>query len=284
MDRQAGVESSSRNQTAPAVVSRISSHSPDPGDAPISMRLDEQQPTSTNRLLSSSNKSTLDLSSATLQLKTSDGYQFSINLSAAFQSRVLRDMYEVMMRRGGTKVEQKSGNRSFLLDPESNVIDLGDQIRGSTLARIIEYCNHHQDDDRFDCEVNPTLAQATASLEESELDRNSGAIGGSEASIVPSNPPSMLAEEEFGPQCFEAFPQWDRDFINPLSPKALVELVRAANYLDVIGLLNLGCIKLAQIISGKTIEQVREMFGIRNDFSGDEEEQIREINRWLELN
>jgi S-phase kinase-associated protein 1 len=36
------------------------------------------------------------------------------------------------------------------------------------------------------------------------------------------------------------------------------------------------------MMKGKSIEEIRELFNIENDFTPEEEEQIREENKWAE--
>ena len=62
----------------------------------------------------------------------------------------------------------------------------------------------------------------------------------------------------------------------------LIDLVVASNFLDIEGLLNLGCAKVASLIKGKSVEEIRDLFGIENDFTPEEEAQIREENKWAE--
>ena len=57
---------------------------------------------------------------------------------------------------------------------------------------------------------------------------------------------------------------------------------KAANYLDVKGLLDVGCKWVANMIKGKSPEDIRSTFNIRNDFTPEEEEQIRRENEWAE--
>lgn len=58
--------------------------------------------------------------------------------------------------------------------------------------------------------------------------------------------------------------------------------MQAANYLDLKSLLDLACAKVATLIKGKTPEQIREQFNITNDFTPEEEQQVREENSWAE--
>merc|ERR1711892_1660297 len=75
--------------------------------------------------------------------------------------------------------------------------------------------------------------------------------------------------------------QWDADFVD-VDQELLFELILAANYMDIKPLLDLTCAKVASMIKGKTPEQIRKTFNIQNDFSPEEEAQVREENKWCE--
>ncbi|XP_023223003.1 S-phase kinase-associated protein 1-like [Centruroides sculpturatus] len=59
---------------------------------------------------------------------------------------------------------------------------------------------------------------------------------------------------------------WDADFLK-VDQGTLFELILAANYLDIKGLLDVTCKTVASMIKGKTAEEIRNTFNIKNDFT-----------------
>ena len=59
-----------------------------------------------------------------------------------------------------------------------------------------------------------------------------------------------------------------------------VPIKQAANYLDIKSLLDLTCQTVADMIKGKTPEEIRKTFNIKNDFTPEEEEEVRRENQW----
>lgn len=55
---------------------------------------------------------------------------------------------------------------------------------------------------------------------------------------------------------------------------------QAANYLNIKSLLDLTCQTVADMIKGKTPEEIRKTFNIKNDFTPEEEEEVRRENAW----
>ena len=73
--------------------------------------------------------------------------------------------------------------------------------------------------------------------------------------------------------------KWDAEFVNVDKP-TLFDLIMAANYLDIKSLLDLTCMTVADMIKGKTPEEIRKTFNIENDFTTEEEEELRRENQW----
>jgi len=76
--------------------------------------------------------------------------------------------------------------------------------------------------------------------------------------------------------------EFDAKFIEIDDLEEIFDIIMAANYLDIKSLLDLSCAKIATLIRGKTPEEIRKTFGIVNDFTPEEEAQIREDNKYAE--
>jgi len=51
--------------------------------------------------------------------------------------------------------------------------------------------------------------------------------------------------------------------------------IKAANYMDIKPLLLLMCAKVASMLKGKTPTEIRREFNIKEDYTPEEEEQVR---------
>lgn len=71
-------------------------------------------------------------------------------------------------------------------------------------------------------------------------------------------------------------------FLDTMEMELLFEVIKAANFLEIESLLDLTCAKVATMLKGKSVEEIRETFGIENDFTPEEEEEIKKENAWCE--
>ncbi|GMS89742.1 hypothetical protein PENTCL1PPCAC_11917 [Pristionchus entomophagus] len=76
-------------------------------------------------------------------------------------------------------------------------------------------------------------------------------------------------------------PEWDQKFLK-VDQKTLCELMLASNYLDIRGLMDSVAKIFANMIRGKSTEEIRKTFNIVNDFTSEEEEKIRKANTWCD--
>jgi S-phase kinase-associated protein 1 len=72
---------------------------------------------------------------------------------------------------------------------------------------------------------------------------------------------------------------WDTDFVK-VEQSVLFDLILAANYLNIKDLLDLTCQTVADMIKNKTPEEIRRTFNIKNDFTPEEEEEVKRENQW----
>ncbi|XP_062551560.1 S-phase kinase-associated protein 1-like [Armigeres subalbatus] len=116
-------------------------------------------------------------------------------------------------------------------------------VQSSTLRKVLEWANFHKDD-------QPALG----------------------AALDYSNEPYRRTDD---------ICDWDREFLRVEQP-VLLELVLAANYLDIEDLLDVTCKTIANMLKGRTPDQIRRTFYIENDLTPEEEDQLRKENEWCE--
>jgi len=140
-------------------------------------------------------------------------------------------------------------------DSTSDVpIDL--DISGDILEKIITYLKWHYE--------NPRALDIPEEDKEEEEEDNTGMDDGA-----------------FKYKRTDDIIEWDKAFINVENP-VLFEMLLAANYLNVRILLDLILKAIANQIKGKTTEEIRQHFNIKNDFTPEEEKQIALENSWIE--
>ncbi|XP_074310405.1 SKP1-like protein 1A [Silene latifolia] len=116
-------------------------------------------------------------------------------------------------------------------------------VTAKILSKVIEYCKKHVNAAAAKTADATTTTTAAASVGDDELKK------------------------------------WDEEFVK-VDQSTLFDLILAANYLNIKDLLDLTCQTVADMIKGKTPEQIRETFNIKNDFTPEEEAEIRKENQW----
>ncbi len=96
-----------------------------------------------------------------------------------------------------------------------------------------------------------------------------------------NDPPVVEDEKEGSNEIRERITLWDREFIkDDVDYELLYDIIMAANFLEIKQLLDLGCITVADLIRGMPAHEVREFFGLKDDFSPEEREQIEKELLW----
>ena len=74
---------------------------------------------------------------------------------------------------------------------------------------------------------------------------------------------------------------WDAEFVAvPLA--TLFEMILAANFLDLKPMLDVTCKAVAEMIKGKTPDEIKKVFGVEGDFTEEEKAQVLRDNPWLD--
>jgi len=145
-------------------------------------------------------------------------------------------------------VDKDVAERSAMIKSTLDLIGDRDQpmplynVSASVLKKVLEYCEHHRGE-----------PLPTTNADSQDATRN----GTSEIS------------------------EWDQMFI-ATDQEMLFEIVLAANYLDIRPLLDLGCKAISGMIKGKSPEEIRKLFNVVNDYTPEEEAQIKAENEWAE--
>ena len=74
-------------------------------------------------------------------------------------------------------------------------------------------------------------------------------------------------------------PVWDQEFLK-FHQGTFFELILAANYLDIKDLLDVMCKTLANMVKGKTPEEIYKNFNIETNFTKEKEAQVGKENQW----
>ncbi|KAI3441206.1 SKP1-like protein [Psidium guajava] len=75
----------------------------------------------------------------------------------------------------------------------------------------------------------------------------------------------------------ESLRAWDDEFVN-VEHNTVFDYILAANFLEIPTLLDLACRVVADMIKGKTPDEIRKIFNIKP--SPEEEEEVRRENQW----
>ncbi|BFG21261.1 hypothetical protein CerSpe_075350 [Prunus speciosa] len=130
-------------------------------------------------------------------------------------------------------------------------------VTSNILAKVIEYCRKHNEEAADGENKEDILKKATDG----------------------ENKEDILTKATDGDNKEDILKSWDAEFMK-VDQDTLYDLIMAANYLNIKGLLDLILQTVADMIKGKTPEEIRETFNIKNDFTPEEEEAIRKENQW----
>ncbi|PVU86765.1 hypothetical protein BB559_003186 [Furculomyces boomerangus] len=121
-------------------------------------------------------------------------------------------------------------------------------VSAPILEKVIEYCKHHKHVTQADLNEDKHRIQI-------DLDK-------------------MAADYIAKPK-----DEWDTEFCKT-DQATLLELIMAANYLDIQPLIDLTCYSVACLFKGKSPEELRETFGVDSDLTEEDENYLKSRNAW----
>lgn len=123
------------------------------------------------------------------------------------------------------------------------------KIRSTVLRKVIEWVEHH----------NNSL-QSNDTINDSSNEENESNMGSDESTDLISD--------------------WDKSFME-VDRTMLFELINAATYLEIEGLLHLTCWVITRAILAKSVEELREYFNVKPDFPGRSLQEIMFENQFV---
>ncbi|CAJ0578856.1 unnamed protein product, partial [Mesorhabditis spiculigera] len=74
--------------------------------------------------------------------------------------------------------------------------------------------------------------------------------------------------------------RWAREFITAMTPDQLFNVFSASNYMDIKCLFDKCAEAVADMARGKSVEEIREVWMLENDFTPEEQEKMNNENPW----
>ncbi|KAJ1403912.1 S-phase kinase-associated protein 1-like [Sesbania bispinosa] len=191
-----------------------------------------------------------------ITLKSSDGEAFEVDEAVALESQTIKHMIED--------------------DCADNGIPLPN-VTSKILAKVIEYCKKHVEASSNDEKPSEDDLKAWdvdfVKVDQATLFDLILVSVFSFANLL------ILRSYEVN-ESFALLKDLDEKIKGVDSNRFIVCYAYAANYLNIKSLLDLTCQTVADMIKGKTPEEIRKTFNIKNDFTPEEEEEVRRENQW----
>ncbi|XP_044489353.1 SKP1-like protein 1A [Mangifera indica] len=224
-----------------------------------------------------------------ITLKSSEGKLFKVEEAVALMSQTIKHVIEDA--------------------PTSNVIPVLN-VTSMILEKVIEYCKKHVQFGLTESTNNKINHSNTAAKEDAKLVHPFCRQDLRHRDHIFVTPAELGARGDWGVELWNVFRRWEGQHMEPRLTKAvnnkinhsydaaeedlknwdaefvkvdqatLFDLILAANYLNIKGLLDLTCQTVADMIKGKTPEEIYKTFNIKNKFTPEEEEEFRREKQW----
>ncbi|KAL7620267.1 hypothetical protein AAE478_009260 [Parahypoxylon ruwenzoriense] len=153
------------------------------------------------------------------------------------------------------------------------------EVDGTTLRKVVEWCEYRVLPKKDTTKADSSREKKLEDRRIVDRDRSHCVYDWQQRK---NERKELAAVEEFirnGESVPMELSDWDKEFFR-LDLSELLDLVRAANYLGIDDLLDVACKAIADSIQGKSTEEMRELFGISNDWAPGEEEELRSKYGW----
>ncbi|KAL6925775.1 hypothetical protein ACO0SA_000376 [Hanseniaspora valbyensis] len=183
------------------------------------------------------------------QTKEANKTKAASRRSARPANSLIDDINDIDDEEDDEEEEQEATNNkdSSEDNEQENIVIPIPNVRSTILTKIIKWLEHHKRD--------PIMAFST------------------------SNNTSSTSTDDL--RRTDPLDEWDKQFFT-MDQEMMYEIILASNYLNIPQLLDSGCKMIANMIRGKSAEEIRQVFNIENDFTKEEEEAIRRENEWAE--
>lgn len=196
-----------------------------------------------------------------LQLQNGNGRVFTLDHSAAKHSALIHMLLQ-----------------NFDEDnPHGSVIPLAiNDVSDAALGKVFEWMHYHKDEVKD--AVDDDNSDVCRRLEGMKI---SASTASQDVSKGKSNSNSANTNPKPRRKSCVKFTKSDLSFFSTtMTSRMLYEILIAANYLEVKPLYDMACLVVADMIRAKTTEETREIDGVRNDFTGEEEETVKTGLGW----
>ncbi|KRZ07815.1 S-phase kinase-associated protein 1 [Trichinella zimbabwensis] len=172
-----------------------------------------------------------------------DGKVFEVDIKAIQLSKTVKTMLE-----------------DLRFDGEQSIVEAIPlpNVNASVLEKILVYCEYHKND----------MPENEENVQKKQIQNEE--MNFEEYGIEQLNLHDECEKEDIS--------DWDKKFLD-VDQGTLFDIILAANYLEIQSLLDVACLSVAKMMKGKTPEEIRNTFNIKNDFTPEEMEQE---NAWCE--
>ncbi|KAL2019741.1 hypothetical protein VTK56DRAFT_9185 [Thermocarpiscus australiensis] len=129
-----------------------------------------------------------------------------------------------------------------------SVIPLLIDVSDDCLAKVFKWMEHHKGDNQANAASKKTAA----------ADKE---VGDNKPDTVVDEPAKLTA--------------WDKAMFDAVDSQMLYQILITANYLGIKPLVEMGCQVVADMIRGKTTQEIREILGLEDDLTPEQREAVR---------